>query len=112
MLSDYCEPFRLLRAAEETDETGGVRRRWSEAGGFSGALTHALAEEAPREGLRRAVAGPVLYAPADILLREGDRVLRVSDGSCYLVRGSSRDFASPPAMGLCAVPVEKEADHA
>ena len=44
--------------------------------------------------------------------REGDRVMRVSDGSCYLVRGSSRDFASPPAMGLCAVPVEKEADHA
>ena len=111
MLSDYCERFRLLRAVEETDAAGGVRRRWEEAESFSGALTHALAVEGLREGLRRAAAGPVLYLPADIPLREGDRVIRLSDGSGYLVRGCSRDFASPPALGLCAVPVEKEGDH-
>lgn len=96
MLTDYFEPFTLLKSASCPDPCGGQLQQDVTELPFRAALADALGEEGERGGKPFIRVTPYLLCPPETPLKLDDIIRREKDGAHYRVCSRPEDRRTPP----------------
>jgi len=100
MLTDYFEPFTLLKSASCPDPCGGQLQQDVTELPFRAALADALGEEGERGGKPFIRVTPYLLCPPETPLKLDDIIRREKDGTHYRVCSRPEDRRTPLCAGF------------
>lgn len=100
MLTDYFEPFMLLKSASCPDPYGGQLQQDVTEQPFRAALADALGEEGERGGKPFIRVTPYLLCPPETPLKLDDIIRREKDGTHYRVCSRPEDRRTPLCAGF------------
>lgn len=100
MLTDYFEPFTLLKSAFCPDPCGGQLQQDVTELPFRAALADALGEEGERGGKPFIRVTPYLLCPPETPLKLDDIIRREKDGAHYRVCSRPEDRRTPLGAGF------------
>jgi hypothetical protein len=109
VLSDFLEPFELLRPLPGRTASAHRAADFAPPVVFAGAIASATGQEVTTGCLPAALVRTTLLHRKQPPLKPYDRVRRLRDGAEWRVLAPSADFETPPAARLCLseVPVER-----
>jgi len=109
MLTDYFEPFTLLRAIRTRDAYGGVTTKWVTESRFNGALVHETAVCYAPGGHPSMKLRTMLLHNLTVFLNPEDRIRLDRTGDEFRVTGRTRDMRTPANADVqyAQVPVEE-----
>lgn len=100
MLTDYFEPFTLLKSASCPDPCGGQLQQDVTELPFRAALADALGEESERGGKPFIRVTPYLLCAPETQLKLDDIIRREKDGARYRVCSRPEDRRTPLCAGF------------
>ena len=100
MLTDFFEAFKYRTLTQTTSPLGGKIDTWTDGATFQAGVSLNNSREAQiayRNGLATQYT---IVVPADVTLRQNDRVKRVADGVEYRITSNSANMHTPAPAAL------------